>query len=131
MWVSEELVGRGEEDLSVQRMDGHLLLSTASSISVIDDVTGMTLWRGTTPDLGRLIERSVSQFYVVAFDIAGENRDEPSTAYFYDHRNASGMIPKVGGACRLGDLKDIRAILVADDALLIQTGSTIRGWTTK
>ena len=75
LWgVSEELVGRGEEDLSVQRIDGHLLLSTASSISAIDDVTGLTLWRGTTPDLGRLIDRSISQSYVVAFDIAGEHR---------------------------------------------------------
>jgi len=131
LWESEDLIGRGEEDLTVRRFEGYLLLSTASSISVVDDVTGLTLWRGTTPDLAQLVDRFVSQAYIVAFDIAGEHRDELSTAYFYDHRNASGMIPKIGGACRLGDLEDVREILVVDDALIIQAGSTIRGWTTK
>jgi hypothetical protein len=49
------------------------------------------------------------------------------TAYFYDHRNHSGLIPP-DGAPDLGELPDLRAFLALDDALVIQTGQSIRGF---
>jgi hypothetical protein len=89
----------------------------------------LTLWRGTTPDLPHFVGRFVTESYVMAVNVGDELEDGQSTAYFYDLRNASGLIPRDGGACKLGRLEQLRAILVADGALLIQTGSTLRGWT--
>ena len=129
LWQSEELVRRGEEELTVQRQGGNVFVSTTTSIAAVDAVTGLTLWRGTTPDLPRFVGRFVTVSYVMAVDVGDELEDGQGTAYFYDHRNASGLIPRDGGACNLGRLENVRAILVADGALLIQAGSTVHGWT--
>jgi len=130
-WETDDLVRRGEDDLSVNRLGGFLFLSTAESISAVDDVSGLTLWRGTTPNLVRFLSRFVTTSYVVAIDVSDAHRDEPSRAFFYDHRQGSGVIPKNGGALELGKLEDIRAVLVLDDTILVQTGNIIRGWTRK
>ena len=128
LWRSEELVRRGEEGLTVHRQDSSVIVSTSASIAAVDAVTGLTLWRGTTPELPRLVNRFVTRSYVMVVDVRNELQDAPSTAYFYDHRNASGLIPRNGGACPLGPLDDVRAIMAADGALIIQTASTIQGW---
>jgi hypothetical protein len=94
-------------------------------------VTGLTLWRGTTPEHCRLVSRLITDAYVAAVDLSDGLREGRSAAYFYDHRNASGVIPKDGGAPDLGPLSDVRAVLAADPALIIQTASTIRGFAHK
>ena len=66
---------------------------------------------------------------MAAVDLPDEMRDTGSTVFFYDHRNASGIIPREGGTRDLGRLSDVRAIMVADGVLLVQTGSAIQGWT--
>jgi outer membrane protein assembly factor BamB len=131
LWQSERLVERGEEDLTVQQQDQSLIVSTASSVSAVDAGTGLTLWRGTTSDRPRLAGRLLSDAYVVAVDLGAELRDGPSVAYFYDHRNGSGVIPRDGGARDLGRLTEVRAVLVSDGALLVQAGSAIHAWAQK
>ena len=128
LWVSQRLISRGEDGLTVQHQAGSVFVSTTSSVSAIDAVTGLTLWRGTAPHRPRFVKRIVTEYYVMAFDIADELRDAESVAYCYDHRNASGVIPRNGGAAKLGRLSDVRAILAADGALLIQTGSNLHSW---
>ncbi len=128
LWQSERLMQRGEEDLTVQREGNALIISTTQSVSAVDSVDGMTLWRGTTPERTRLIHRAVGDSFVVAVDLADGLRPGRAAAYFYDHRNHSGVIPKDGGAPDLGPLSDVRAALVLDHAIVIQTAQTIRGY---
>ena len=131
LWESERLVPRGDDGLTVGLQDGSVIVSSASSVSGVDAVTGLTLWRGTTPERPRFATRLITQSYVIAVDVPAGFLDAPSVAYFYDHRNASGVIPREGGAPKLGALTDVRATLAADGALLIQAGSTIMGWTSE
>jgi hypothetical protein len=91
-------------------------------------VTGLTLWEGAAPEGVRFAEGIISDAYVVAVDVPDDLGDGDSTAYFYDYRNASGLIPRNGGARVLGQLSDRRAFLAVDGALLVQTGSNILGW---
>ncbi len=127
----ERLVQRGEDDLTIQREGGSLIISTTASVSAVDSVTGLTLWRGTTPERCRLVSRLITDAYVVAVDLSDGLREGRSAAYFYDHRNASGVIPRAGGAPDLGPLTELRTVLALDHALVIQTGSTIRGYANK
>jgi len=53
------------------------------------------------------------------------------TVYFYDHRNASGILPKMGGILELGPLTDVRTILAADQSLWMQTGTGLQVWAGK
>ncbi len=128
LWQSEQLTGRGADDLTVHVQEGNLIVSTSSSVSAVDEVTGLTLWRGTTPEPARFVERFVTQAYVVAVDIPDELGEPECIAYFYDHRNASGVIPRTGGALKLGKVSDLRTIMAGDGALLVQSGSKILGW---
>lgn len=128
IWQTEQLLHRGEDDLTVTREGNYLIVSTDTSVHALDPVTGLILWRGTTSQRPRLISRWITQFYVVTVDLEAAQQQNQSVAFFYDHRNASGVIPQ-GGSVQLGTLEDIRMILAVDGALLIQTGSTIHGYT--
>ena len=129
LWRSQRLVSRSGDELLVGRQDNSLIVSTSSSVTAVDADTGLTLWRGTAPDRPRFVGRFLTKAYVVAIDANGEMHDGQSVAYFYDHRNASGLIPRVGGALKLGQFEHIQAVLVVDGALLLQSGSTIHVYT--
>ncbi len=126
LWKSPRVLPRRDDDFQASLQGGSVILSSTTAISAVDAVTGLLLWEGTKPEGPRFLERIITDRYAVAVDVRGD--DEESVAYFYDHRNASGLIPREGGATKLGHLRDVRTVLVADGALLIQTGSTIRGW---
>ncbi len=127
-WESERLIPRSHDDLSVALAGGSVVVSSSTSISAVDAVAGLTLWRGTTPENSRFVSRLLTRSYVVAIDVPDEKEQRESVAYFYDHRNASGIIPRNGGVHRLGKLEDIREILAVDGGILIQTGTTIQAW---
>lgn len=129
VWVSARLVPAGDDDVTLVKQDTSLIVSSISSISAVDAVTGLTLWEGTAPPRPHFVSRLLTRAYVVALDLADDVAEAESVVYFYDHRNASGMIARDGGALTLGRLADVRAIVAADRSLWIQTGSTIRGWT--
>ncbi len=121
--ATERLVQRGETDVTVEREGVAIIVSSTGSVSAVDSVNGLVLWRGTTPEKCRLVARAVTDAFVVAVDTEGH-----ATAYFYDHRNHSGLIPE-GGAPDLGELADVRTVLALDHALVIQTAQTIHGFT--
>lgn len=129
VWESEPLVPRSDDDLSVMLQDASVLIGSSSTISGVDAINGLTLWRGTTLDEPHLTARMLTRAYALAIDQPREPGDAIATAFFYDHRNGSGTIARDGGALALGSLGDIRAAIALDGSLVIQTGSTIRGWT--
>lgn len=126
LWESEQLAGRGDDDISVQLQEGSVIISSTSSVSAVDAVTGLTLWQGATPESPHFVARILSRSYVVAVDVPGEKVEAGATAYFYDHNGASGLIPRNGGAAKLGRLSDVRSVMAADGVLLVQTASAIR-----
>ena len=88
----------------------------------------MTLWRGITPPKAKLRTRIMTQSFALTIDTV-EPAAGDYVAFFYDLRNASGVIP-AGGAPKLGALEDIRRVMAADAAILIQTGpSRLQGLT--
>ena len=129
LWRSEDVVRPGDENPTATLHGDNLIVSTSSSIGALDVVNGMILWQGVTSERPRLSERTITQSYVLALDMPEEPPEADGTAYFFDHRNASGVIPRNGGTLNLGRLEEVKAVLVSDGALLIQTGSTIHGWT--
>ncbi len=135
LWISANVVPRVDDNLAVQLHGTSLIVTSTSSVSALDAVTGVTLWRGTTPPEPQLTHHVLTEFYMMTvhtlpLEHAGvvDPRAE-SVAYCYDTRNASGLIPPIGGVTPLGRLTDMRAVMACDNALLIQTGDTIRGWT--
>ena len=128
LWESERVTTRDADDLTVAREGAALIASTTTSITAIDAVSGMTLWSGTTPPQPRLTARLLTQAYAVAIHLGDKAQNDPATAYFYDHRNASGLIP-TGGATPLDLRGEFRSALAVDRALLVQSGSTIVGLT--
>ena len=114
--------------MTVQREGGYLFVSTATSVCGVDSTTGLVLWQGTTPERARFVSRLLSSAYVVALNLPGDLREGANTAYFFDYRNASGVISRNGGALDLGRVGDVRASLAADGAIIIQSGTTIRGF---
>ena len=131
VWESERILNRGEENETLQREGEYLFVSTGSSISAVDVANGLLLWQGTAPDKPHFVECLLTSSYVAVLHVPGEAREGAVQVYFYDHRNASGVIPRVGGVLDLGVLTDIRGMMAADGALVVQTGSTIRGYTLK
>ncbi len=128
LWESQQVISRGEDDPMVRRVGDCLIVTTENSVCAVDSTTGMVLWQGTTPDPARLMSRLLTRAYVVALNVSNDVQRGASTAFIYDHRNASGVIPRLGGALDLGVLDDLRTALAADGAIIIQDGSTIRGY---
>ncbi|MFQ5412842.1 MAG: PQQ-binding-like beta-propeller repeat protein [Phycisphaerae bacterium] len=144
LWRSEPVAPRGDGPLTLDLQRGSLLVSTPTAVRAIDAATGLTLWDGATPPDPRFVRRLVGDAYLLAVDIPERDaehggldprrdKDEPpdpdrdaAGAIFYDVRNASGVIPRDGGRCRLGPLADVKTIMAVDGALLVQTGTTIR-----
>jgi outer membrane protein assembly factor BamB/tetratricopeptide (TPR) repeat protein len=129
LWSSQRMTRHGDHDLTVLKQNASIVVSTSSSIGAVDELTGLMLWNGTTRDQPNLVERLITPEFALVIDRPrDENSGDESVAYFYDLRNGSGVIPRNGGATKLGDLKNVRAIMAVDGALLIQTGQTIQGW---
>ena len=116
-----------EDDLTVQRADDSLIVSATSALAAVDPVSGLILWRGTTPPEPHFIGRFVTRDLVLAVSLAGEVQKGDNTALFYEHSGATGRIPE-GGSVDLGELEEVRRIVPADNALLIQSGSILYSW---
>ncbi len=130
LWRSEPIMPYGGGAMTLAVMDGSVIVSSEAAIAALDAVAGTTLWVGTLPDQPRFLRRLTSKAYIVALDIQPEAREVDSMAYFYDHRNASGVIPREGGVTRLGriDGRTVKAMMLLDGALLIQSDNVIEVW---
>ena len=121
---SERLAQRGADEFAVEQVGAQLIAQSSGGVTSVDSTTGMTLWEATLPDRPRLIAGLVSDTYVVAVD-KGDRDDEGVAAYFFDHRNASGLISKEGGKLLIGPLDAVQHLLAADGAILVQAGSKL------
>ena len=90
---------------------------------------GRILWEGTTRRGLHFAHRFVGESFLVAVDSPPEDFEDRRTVYFYDLRNASGLIPSDGGVGVLGSFDDVQRITVRDGALLLQSGRTLHVWT--
>jgi outer membrane protein assembly factor BamB/tetratricopeptide (TPR) repeat protein len=123
IWQIAGLMGRGEDDFTIDRHDAQLIVSSTRSVVAVDAVTGMNLWRGTTPPDPRFHSRALTRNYAVAIHLPDDQEEREGQAFFYDLRNASGLIPE-NGAPQLGNIEDVRRILLANEAILLQSGPT-------
>ncbi len=128
-WCSEEIVAQGN-NIAVQKADTNLIVTTTTDVVSIDSASGITLWRGTTTDHPNLTARLMTTNYALVVDVTERDKANSNRAFFYDHRNASGLIPKKGGALDLGDLQDVRNIQATDQGLAIQADGKLHLFTT-
>lgn len=127
-WESQRLIGRGEDHPRLGREGEYLFVMTSSSVSAVDVADGQLLWQGTTPENPHFVQWAITNSYLAALQAPEGAVDGIGQVYFYDHRNASGVIPKSGGVLDLGVVTDIRGMIAINGGLVIQTGSTIRGF---
>lgn len=128
IWESERVVLRSEENETLRREGEYLIVSTRSSVSAVDLANGLLLWQGTTPESPRFLERAITSCYVAAMHVPSDAAKGAAEVYFYDHRNASGVIPRVGGVVELGPLAEVRNMIVADGSVFVLDGTTVRGY---
>ena len=125
---SAELLHWRDSVLSLDLVDGSVILGTTRQASGLDALLGATLWHGTAPEPANFIRHFTAERYVVSLHLPTGGQPGPAQALFYDHRGGSGRLAKDGGLLSLGDLAPARAMLLMDGALVVQTGSVIRGW---
>lgn len=125
LWRWEASRRGADEAVSLMQLGTNLFLTTATAVSAVDALSGVTLWEGVTPADASFTNSFITEAYVGA---VSQPEDGEAAVYFYDHRNASGRVPAEGGVRSLGRLENVRAILATDGALLIQTGNAVQGW---
>ncbi len=131
VWESDAIGRRAAHDLTIDKLETNIIVSSEAGVLVLDEIAGTTLWRGLAKPRTHFVERLSVGDYVLAINLLDDLVDEPSTAIFYDLRNASGVVPNDGGILTLGNIQNLISVYAIDGALLIQTDSTIRGWTRK
>lgn len=128
IWETDELTARPDSEPVTRREGPYLIITTARSVTAVDPINGMTLWQGTHAEQPNFVATLITESYVIAVDRSDDVPNGKTIAYFYDHRNASGLIPP-GGAPDLGTMEDVRTILAFDRSLMIQAGSSLLGIT--
>ena len=130
LWRSEPLTSRGSDQVSLFRQGSSLIFTSLSAIAAVDELTGLTLWVGTTPADARLMFHAVTDAYVLSVDVreGAEEEGSAATAYFYDHRHGSGVLARNGGIQDLGKVSPAAEFLALDGALLIRSGDVLERW---
>ena len=125
---SVEFTPRGFGTFEVFVHELGAMVGTAERVYGLDVNTCATLWQGLAPDEPNFENVFLTPPYALAVHVPTRDAEATAIAFFYDCRDGSGRIPPEGGTCALGSLGDLRAILAVDNALVIQAGSSILGW---
>ena len=126
-----ERVRPGAEGIAFHLCDGQLVVATERRVFALSQRDGRVLWEGTVRRGTRFRRHLMTDSFLVAVDSPPEHFGEPRAAFFYDLRNASGLIPTDGGVLTLGTFEDVKRVTVRDGALLLQDSRTIHAWTTE
>ncbi len=131
LWQSNRVTPASDLGLTLSLESGAVIASTERSVAALDKVSGNVLWEGTTPRSPRFLRRVVTDAYVAAIHIPASANVDDSAVLFYDHREASGVVPREGGMRKLPGATEraVQAILFADDALIIQIDNELHCWT--
>jgi len=127
-WQSGRLTERGDFTMTFVLQNSNLIVSTQRSVQALDRVSGQILWRGTTPDRPQFTYHMPTRSYFLVLDIPPAADGRTPTLFCYDHRNASGLLPRDGGVLTLAGLDDVIQVLATDGALVVQSGDSIHVW---
>jgi outer membrane protein assembly factor BamB len=127
-WESQAVTANWDDSLTAELHGDTIIASTTEGVLGLDARTGNLLWRGTTGDDPHFVRRLLTDRYVVALEMQEDRPDAEDMLFFYDHAEAHGMLPAEGGTLSVGRLRNLRAVEVLEQAVIVQTGSTIQGW---
>ncbi|MCG3131436.1 MAG: Outer membrane protein assembly factor BamB [Phycisphaerae bacterium] len=128
-WRTPPLMPRGDEGMSITVQDGNVIVADARSVHALDGFSGRVLWKGVTPEeRPNFFYRAVTSAYVAAIDVRPQDSAVPSRAFFYDHRNASGVLPREGGVLTLEGVREFTDARIIDHALVVQSGNRFHIW---
>lgn len=128
LWRSTPLSARTDEGLSLDIQDGNVLVGDARNVYALDGRSGQLLWKGTTPPRPNLVFRGLTRAYYYAVDVQTEGEGALPRVFFYDHRNASGVLPRDGGAMTLPASLEVTSVAVLDHAMIVQSGNILHVW---
>lgn len=132
IWQSELPAGRerrGLDNMTLDLQGGQVVVSTERSVYALSAVDGRILWEGMVRRGVRFRHRFITEAFFVGIDAPPEHFEDQHTAYFYDIRNASGLIPADGGIRELGVFEDVKGIFIGDGGLIVQDGRRLVRWT--
>ncbi len=126
VWLSDVLSRRPRDDIRIDRQGAGVVVHTSASVAAVDEVNGLTLWEGVTPDNAHFIARGMVADHFLALHRPDNEKEAPtSKVYCYDLRNASGLLR---GTVDVGDVGKAASMLVVDDGFIIQTGNKLMRW---
>lgn len=129
-WRTPPLMPRGDEGMSITVQDGNVIVADVRSVHALDGFSGRVLWKGVTPEeRPNFYFRAVTSAYVAAIDVRPPDAAVPCRVFFYDHRNASGVLPREGGVLTLDGVREFTDARIIDHALVVQSGSRFHIWT--
>jgi outer membrane protein assembly factor BamB len=130
VWTSETFSRDAQSDLTLTATERSLIVTGESVVAALAPESGLTLWEGTTPSRPRFVRRFLTREYAGVVNTPPPARAAPSTILFYDHRNASGVVPRDGGVISLPDwgAEGIRELIPLDDAVVIHAGDVLHSW---
>lgn len=124
-WTSDRLPGRSSGKLSLLKVGQTLIAASEVAVTGLDAVSGRILWEGTPPDRPRFAFVFLTDRHVVAVSVPKDPERADPVAIFYDHRNGSGIVPAEGGYLPLKEVTPASIINLANDMLLIQSGTSL------
>jgi len=126
VWQSGILNRRPIDDLRIDRQGASVVVHTSSTVTAIDEVNGLTLWEGVTPEDAHFISRilATDHFFAMHRPI-NEDEATKSQVYLYDLQQASGLLR---GTVDIGHVSKTASMLVVDDGFIIQTEKKLLRW---
>ena len=133
VWTASVLADPANAAAVQTRLDaGRLYVFGPQAIWALAGATGQILWSGAADGDVRFESYHLARDYIVAIDARRAARGEAGsrryTAYFYDRRDDSGLIPADGGVLTLGQFETPRTISVRDRALLVAEPKRLVGF---
>jgi outer membrane protein assembly factor BamB len=134
LWTSPVIdppSARPQTTLSTVLHRGDLFVLSSRAMITLDPDNGTLAWEGTTERDARLSYHLVAEDYATAIDARREQqngrgkRTRHLTAYFYDRRDRSGILPDDHGIAKLGSFDDLKHITLRNHALIVQDGQTL------
>ena len=120
------------------RPRGDPYVRSVRAVVTLDPHNGNVAWEGTTSRDAKLVYHFLAEAYVAAVDVRqarkkGQRagRRKQLTAYFYDRKDRSGIIPEAYGMANLGTFGDGKTVALRDHALIVQNAETLHFFTDK
>lgn len=123
-WQSEPISFLGNERLHSQILGNQVMFGSSRGVLSIDSLNGRLLWERRSGQTSRFIYHGLSISHWISVE---EEDDEHRFIIVLDLITGQSSQQTGQTAIDLGDVRDVRAIQIRDNAIVVQDGRNIRG----